>query len=352
MNKISMTLIRTVFLPVGSPPIGSVCEIKADIGKADIHVEGEQVYCLGEIDIIIDYLSFSENNGRHLFSEKNASYPESGGKEWQAMINLPFSLNEKADWDQQTPYIVSLGDIKWFMVAPRALEMEMEIIVSEQTAGAQQFNTAGTNQNLQKTINKEQSKDGGWQMVSIAEENFEQQQNGEEITASKTEEIAQTLDPFAFDNSAAATEENVTDDSDKLELNVPETTVLAATRELPGQKAAPEIVKIVFNEEASADDHEIEQAIADAQAEMKSGSEKNGDGSQRLLAMDQGNDEIIAADNGVIAVEEPLADETVASDNTTSVKTIRRSHGLPRLSIETQDHNADISAFNINIKLP
>lgn len=108
MNKISMTLLRTVFLPVGSPPIGSVCEITADIGKADIHVEGEQVYCLGEMDIIIDYLSFSPNSGRHLFPDHADTYPGGGGKEWQAMINLPFALNETADLDAKAEYTASI----------------------------------------------------------------------------------------------------------------------------------------------------------------------------------------------------------------------------------------------------
>lgn len=80
MRQIYMTLLRTVFLPVGSPPIGSVRNIKADITKADIHVDNDQVYCLGEIDILIDYICFFPDAGKQIFADNPSDYPKGGGE--------------------------------------------------------------------------------------------------------------------------------------------------------------------------------------------------------------------------------------------------------------------------------
>ena len=201
MNKISLTLLRTVFLPVGSPPIGSVCEIKADIGKADIHVEGEQLYCLGEMDIIIDYLSFSANSGRHLFPDQSDTYPGGGGREWQAMINLPFSLNERVDLAANAEYIASLRDLKWFMVAPRALEMEMEIIITEQTVTTSnaQIPYSIRQDDAKRIKDKELKKDGGWQMVSISDmekDVVEANENISTTTAPKSDILYISISPY------------------------------------------------------------------------------------------------------------------------------------------------------------
>ena len=211
MNKISLTLLRTVFLPVGSPPIGSVCEIKADIGKADIHVEGEQLYCLGEMDIIIDYLSFSANSGRHLFPDQSDTYPGGGGREWQAMINLPFSLNERVDLAANAEYIASLGDLKWFMVAPRALEMEMEIIITEQTVTTSnaQIPYSIRQDDAKRIKDKELKKDGGWQMVSISDMEKDVVEANENISTT----TAPKSDIEEQDPTAVITDENINADS-------------------------------------------------------------------------------------------------------------------------------------------
>ena len=118
MSRISLTLSRTVFLPVGSPPIGSVCDIRADIGKADIHVENGQIYCLGDLDILIDYMSFSPGEIGRLFSGHSADQQSDEGREWQALLNLPFVMNEKTNLASDRAYEAAVGDLKWFMVAP------------------------------------------------------------------------------------------------------------------------------------------------------------------------------------------------------------------------------------------
>ena len=46
------------------------------------------------------------------------------------------------------------------------------------------------------------------------------------------------------------------------------------------------------------------------------------------------------------------ADNTETPKETDQPKKVRRSHGLPRLSVDAQNNNVEISAFNINIKLP
>ena len=42
MRQISTTLVRTVFLPAGSPPIGSIDHIQADLSKVGINLKVEQ----------------------------------------------------------------------------------------------------------------------------------------------------------------------------------------------------------------------------------------------------------------------------------------------------------------------
>ena len=418
MNKISMTLLRTVFLPVGSPPIGSVCEITADIGKADIHVEGEQVYCLGELDIIIDYLSFSPNNGRHLFPDHADTYPGGGGKEWQAMINLPFALNETAALDSSAEYSAALGDIKWFMVAPRALEMEMEIVITVEIPVRAYDNIKSNKQQL--LTDKEQKKDGGWQMVSISDMETDMVAENDNIaTAAAPQDDASAQTTVTVSTATVATEEvNVTaeqegsqekdvaaetdietalpatdnsvDDVEAKEVSTaPIAEDIAAAEEVVGseiaaepaavaedvaasdaitesaavmaeddtaepaetilaEKGEPEIVKIVFNDGSQPDEKEIQKAIAQAKAEAAA--------TLAAPAASDNNEEAVAVSaeaeyNEAVAAMAP-AENAAVPENAEKPKKVRRSHGLPRLLVDAQNNNVEISAFNINIKLP
>lgn len=418
MNKISMTLLRTVFLPVGSPPIGSVCEITADIGKADIHVEGEQVYCLGELDIIIDYLSFSPNNGRHLFPDHADTYPGGGGKEWQAMINLPFALNETAALDSSAEYSAALGDIKWFMVAPRALEMEMEIVITVEIPVRAHDNIKSNKQQL--LADKEQKKDGGWQMVSISDMETDMVAENDNIaTAAAPQDDASAQTTVTVSTATVATEEvNVTaeqegsqekdvaaeadietalpatdnsvDDVEAEEVSTaPIAEDIAAAEEVvgseiaaepaavsedvaasdviaesaavmaendtvelaetvPAEKGESEIVKIVFNDGPQPDEKEIQKAIAQAKAEAAAtlAAPAASDNNEEALAVSAE-----AEDNEAVAAMAP-AENAAVPENAEKPKKVRRSHGLPRLLVDAQNNNVEISAFNINIKLP
>ena len=394
MNKISLTLLRTVFLPVGSPPIGSVCEIKADIGKADIHVEGEQLYCLGEMDIIIDYLSFSANSGRHLFPDQSDTYPGGGGREWQAMINLPFSLNERVDLAANAEYIASLGDLKWFMVAPRALEMEMEIIITEQTVTTSnaQIPYSIRQDDAKRIKDKELKKDGGWQMVSISDMEKDVVEANENISTT----TAPKSDIEEQDPTAVITDENINADSvenrgdalavsadienistdieedsemvtgsdiNNMDSPVQETMaegiiepeMVVDEKQITNASSAaamapddePEIVKIVFGDGPQPDEKEIQAAIAQAKAEAVSqptSSAEIDDEPQQTIAD-------VSEDEEAVEAMAP-ADNTETPKETDQPKKVRRSHGLPRLSVDAQNNTVEISAFNINIKLP
>ncbi len=418
MNKISMTLLRTVFLPVGSPPIGSVCEITADIGKADIHVEGEQVYCLGELDIIIDYLSFSPNNGRHLFPDHADTYPGGGGKEWQAMINLPFALNETAALDSSAEYSAALGDIKWFMVAPRALEMEMEIVITVEMPVRVQDNIKSNKQQL--LADKEQKKDGGWQMVSISDMETDMVAENDNIaTAAASQEDALAESTVTVSTATAANAEvniaavqgdsqekavaaeadietalpvtdNSVDDVGAAEVSTaPVAEDIAAAEEVMGgeiaaeaaavaenvtasdviaesaavmaendtaepaeailaEKGEPEIVKIVFNDGPQPDEKEIQKAIAQAKAEAAATLAEPAASDNNVEAVAVSAE---AEDNEAVAAMAP-AENAAVPENAEKPKKVRRSHGLPRLLVDAQNNNVEISAFNINIKLP
>ena len=58
------------------------------------------------------------------------------------------------------------------------------------------------------------------------------------------------------------------------------------------------------------------------------------------------------AENDEAAAVMVSAEDAVTQDNAEKPKKVRRSHGLPRLLVDAQNNNVEISAFNINIKLP
>lgn len=118
MEQTVFALSRTLFLPKGSPPILNIENLKIDVRKKDISEDNGYIFCAGDIDILIDYMSQDE---QHI----NQGHP------WQVFISLPFEMKEKGH--SKCPPLCELGidDLQWFVVAPRALELSLSIILQQ-----------------------------------------------------------------------------------------------------------------------------------------------------------------------------------------------------------------------------
>ena len=425
MRQISTTLVRTVFLPAGSPPIGSIDHIQADLSNKDIFIEHQRMYCRGDLDVMVDYTSFPLDRGSHIFPEH--CRPEQG-RAWQALLNIPFALSEDIDCMMTEPLNIALGDINWFMVAPQALEMEVEILIS----GKEIADAPKTRENRQK-------KDGGWHMVSVedmerekaaetgkqlsweatAKDGCEKDDNksdtgpmrlislepadsaensAEEPAASAVEDERQEIltampaeqpVPEAEETaevSAAAVEEKAAVAEEKEakaeEMVLAEEAGAEETAEIPEEDSGTaqlkvneqpaEVVRIVFREDKLPNDDEIAKAIEEAKAEKaayeakkaakeKTVSAKKADvnGQIDTEADSVKNEPADNADEAIAAEALPGEEElpeaaAVMAEPAPSgkPKKKRRSFGLPRLDVDAQNNNIEISAFNINIKLP
>ena len=116
---------------------------------------------------------------------------------------------------------------------------------------------------------------------------------------------------------------------------------------IPSKKVEPEIVKIVFNDGPQPDEKEIQKAIAQAKAEATAPA------APVVSVNDEESAPVSAeAENDEAAAVMVSAEDAVTQDNAEKPKKVRRSHGLPRLLVDAQNNNVEISAFNINIKLP
>ncbi|MBQ1501901.1 MAG: hypothetical protein IIZ45_04720, partial [Firmicutes bacterium] len=172
MKQIALHLVRTVFLPMGSPPIGRIDDVKADLAKAELRLDGKKLYCMGQLDVLVDYTSLAASAGRRLFADG-----EEQGKAWQALLDLPFALSEDVFCPPGAEISASLGRLKWFMVAPRAFELEADILAE----------LPGRDIETEAEKYAPEKKDGGWQMVSCEDVRKEEAAAMTEVNAAKDE---------------------------------------------------------------------------------------------------------------------------------------------------------------------
>jgi len=84
MAEMVLMLKRTVFLPKGSPGICSIREINADINRFEVSAEDGRIYCLGEADLLIEYLSFAKGSQYPGYEDYEQQLAD-GGSMWQAL---------------------------------------------------------------------------------------------------------------------------------------------------------------------------------------------------------------------------------------------------------------------------
>ena len=120
MSDLRFSLLRTVFLPKSSPGISSINELRTDLREVELTlVAPQQLLIKGEMDILVDY---------------NALPPagesiNNSGEPWQALISLPFELTEQVQLAEVTDCRLSARAPKWFMLSPKAIEMEVELVL-------------------------------------------------------------------------------------------------------------------------------------------------------------------------------------------------------------------------------
>ena len=135
MAVLKFPLVRTLFLPSGSPGIGCVSRVTGELREVRCGAAGGEVYCIGEADILIEYMS--GNGGGGLFAAGPPTDQRDRGAEWQALLTLPFQLCGAGELPADMPYRVNLGQLEWCMVAAHAVELETCVEISwDEAAGA------------------------------------------------------------------------------------------------------------------------------------------------------------------------------------------------------------------------
>lgn len=135
MDKITLPIVRTVFLPKGSPGICTIKQITTDIRDPMISAADGQIYVSGEVDIVIDYLSYAtdETAGRSSGFKDLDEYMPGSGRLWQALLTLPFETTTTGLLNCSSNCELATGEIKWFLVSPHAIEMTMDLQLKELT---------------------------------------------------------------------------------------------------------------------------------------------------------------------------------------------------------------------------
>ena len=96
MKDTVMLLKRTVFLPKGSPGILALNDIRVDIRNPVVSCMEGRVYCSGEADLLLDYLSL-EDSGEAVKGIWDIGAEPPATKPWQALLTLPFELSEEGN---------------------------------------------------------------------------------------------------------------------------------------------------------------------------------------------------------------------------------------------------------------
>ena len=175
MAELILPLCRTLFLPVGCPGLGSVEAVSGDLRDVCCGSSGNEAYCMGEADILIEYTAPLSPSG--LFEPK-------GGRpgSWQALLAFPFQLCGRGSLPHDSACRVELGALNWTMVASRAIELETAIHISYDLpsapgaadSGAEEQEAAvpsGDGDMIYRDRGKaERERGGDWQMVTLNED--------------------------------------------------------------------------------------------------------------------------------------------------------------------------------------
>ena len=133
MKELILPLCRTVFLPPASPGIDTLCSVTGDLRNVRCSSFCGELYCSGEVDILIEYTSCARATG--IFNKSSSAAPPS--EPWQALLSFPFQLSSPVDVTEGCDFYVHLANLNWSMITARALELEGELQISYDAAEAE-----------------------------------------------------------------------------------------------------------------------------------------------------------------------------------------------------------------------
>jgi len=395
MEELILPLVRTVFLPPGSPGIGSINQILADLRDVRCGMSGDEVYCFGEADILVDYVS-CRHPGDLFAGAANRFFDRDAAAEWQAMLSFPFQLKKQGHLPADLAYRINLHALNWNMVTSRAIELEAEVRITYEMPQSEYTEEAEygrlTNQ-----------KGGEWKMVSVYDEKEYAQNELFENTADcadptvAEETLPQNVPTVEVVDLAGDTDHAVQDailqvirahmpihnvSAETTPAVQPEVPAAAETLQADGtaeepvavqydavqedvlQKEAVEEVGGVLSTDIPAPDSAVNEAEEDTEdAEYEAETEEHEDPSVESVTdipglsvvweataevLQPAEDEPLKAVEMVAAVPEPVE---VTETRPAKTHKKRRFGGIPGLYVEANNNDIDLTAFKINIKL-
>ena len=119
MAEINIPWEHTIVLPEGSPAISSINDIQAEVRLDQCGIVADELYCLGEADILIHYQSVPPPSSGGLFGRNSE---REAGSSWQAMMTLPLELY--GEGEPPPDPVLTIDSLDWYMVSDRAIELE------------------------------------------------------------------------------------------------------------------------------------------------------------------------------------------------------------------------------------
>lgn len=353
MAELILPLVRTMFLPPGSPGIGSVQNVMGDIRDVRCGMSGGEVYCFGDADILIEYLSDARRNELFGESQSPPDY-DNGVREWQAMLTFPFQLRGAGELPPGATYRVNFGPMDWRMITSRAIELETSIIIESAAAGEEPWQPGSGDERIQKG--------GEGNMADQEIYNFDDEYS---YNIEGNIEVEETSAGPAWGQHPVEIVD-LTGNAESVEL---QEAILKALQQTTPQ---PDSEGMYF----TAEDARREAPAADAGEQLAEVEEL----SEEVFVAETpapeplGTVEAVAADwqPAEVAVEilpeateeEPLAiaaapaaslevapELVAAAEEASAPRKKRRFGGIPGLYIEANNNDIDLTAFKINIKL-
>ena len=378
MAAIRIPFSRTVFLPDGSPPLGSLTDVQVELRDGSCGGADGQIWCRGELDLLVDYRSWPVSGG--------ASYAAAGetGEEWQALLTLPLFLTGPgaAPGDGATPELVEL---EWYAVGAAALELEGYCVLTPElpdadarpdaearpaaaspAAPSPEETTDYVRRPAAAAVKPQQENNGGWHMVSLEQERETREQQQPQLQPEPQQPEPQQPEPQQPDPQPEPEPVAAAQAAIRPRISFGQTAARsAAAAPQPAEEAAvtgSSIAAAAIGETVIEAAPAAEEPAAEALPEKATAAETVPGAIADDMAADapQPVEEAAVAGSSIAAaaIAEALPEsapesavEPVAAAVLPPPERRRRAVGLPRLLIDAKNNKVEISAFNLQIKL-
>ncbi len=340
----SVSLKRTVFLPKGSPGICTVDSIYVQLRTKELSSSAGKIYGLGDIDILIQYLSQNEQEAKDgIYASDRQDVPV--GKTWQALLACPFEFLVDGTIECAPLWKLETGTVEWFMVTPRVLEMNFEVLILPPTESDLVFSRSrydGTScvelefpwQDNQKGAVNKLSNIKEWKKENM-DADIVSAQNTENIEAETIENMenaeniaTQQMKAAEEKQTQAAKAENVAGETTTKKESVAPATTTKAENVAGETTMKPQSVSPWKKESISAAANQ-QTTVASATVKSKTAVENANVKAETIENME--------ANTAVEAAEETKKQENVSAQSTKGIKTEKAA--------ASQKKKADISSI-------